>query len=558
MSVEKGALLVTLDDGRRLSLSASDWIGEGGEGAVYKKGFLAVKILEDRGALVRKEPKLKIFKGISHPQLATPTALAYDSCGALLGYAMPMVEGIPLARLMAPAWRAANGYGEKKLDAVGRSMAEAVQALHAAGCWGGDLNEFNWRVKGESAVLIDCDSWGAPGQAVSAMMPSIADPAAGGRYEERSDWYALAVLLFSLYAGIHPFRGSLPGFGPRDMTERMRRGASMMRPGASWPASVPGPEAVPKRLRPWLESTLEGSLREPPPALNGSRDKKEPKPVKAQAASDLPASFARWIAPGWALLEDGSVFDIEARSAMEPPSLEAGRWIDPESGAAWWLWQDGSLLRGRAAGGASELQAELPAGSRLAFWGEEAFALRPGAWSCYAIRRLGSRGPKALARAQGPLGTIFEAFEGCLVVASLGSHALLRPIGGGRGALALALRPPERGARLAMALSAGSFEFADWTLVSGERTTLCSKRGSPTAKIQGVLDWACALGEANVLAQVDGKAWIVSSSEARELAGWAPSSAPASCWRGSLWRVEAGSAQAKSYSTARIIEHAKV
>ena len=133
MGAAKGFINIQLDDGRGLSLASSDWIGEGGEGAVYKKGDLAIKIVEDRVALAKKEPKLRIFKSIRHPQLATPSSLAYDGAGALVGYAMPMVEGLPLARLMAPSWRAANGYGERWAGAWPRRWGRCTWPAAGAG-----------------------------------------------------------------------------------------------------------------------------------------------------------------------------------------------------------------------------------------------------------------------------------------------------------------------------------------------------------------------------------------------------------------------------------------
>lgn len=546
-------LKVTLEDGRSFTLGAVDWIGEGGEGAVYKKGDLAIKVVEDRKALAKKEPKLRVFRAMKHPALATPSSFAYDEGGAMVGYAMPMIEGIPLARLMSPAWRVANGYDDAKMEAVGKSMSKALLALHANGCWGGDVNEFNWRVKGERAVLIDCDSWGCPGHAVSAMLPSIADPKAGGRYELESDWYALAVLLFTLFCGIHPFRGSVPGFGPKDMVERMRQGVSVLRAGASWPASVPGPDGLPKGLRAWLKATLEDGARTAPPMSDWGKQKPARAPVRSSGSIELPAPFVRWVAPGWALLEDGSVLDLASKASMSPPSPRATRWIDSASGSAWWMWQEGSSLNGKAISGEASFGTPLPVGSKVEFWNAEPFALRDMAWSSFTVRRLGPQGVKAMASAQGPLSGVGEVFDGCMVRASMGAYAMLRPMSSGKGAMALALKAPETGARIAMASCQGDFEFVEWACSSSVRQVIVARKGVWVSKIDGSLDWACALGASEALAQIDGKAWIVASSGAKELAGWSGSSSPACCWQGSLWRVEAGSSSAKAYSLSKIL-----
>jgi hypothetical protein len=546
------AIAACLEDGRVIKLSASDWIGEGGEGCVYKKQGLAIKIIEDKAALSKKEPKLKIFRSIKHPLLATPISLAYDAGGALIGYAMPMIEGLPLARLMSPAWRAQNGYGDAKLEEVGKSMVEAIQALHAANAWGGDINEFNWRVKTDKAVLIDCDSWGCVGHAVSAMLPSIADPVAQGRFEAPSDWYGLAVLLFGMFAGIHPFRGSLPGYGPKDMAIRMAAGASLLKDGAGWPASVPGPDGLPKGLRPWLEATLGGALREAPPHGDWGKMARVAKAVKSSGTIDLPSGFDRWAASGLALLQDGTFFDMASKRVHHAPSPDAGRWVDPDSGESWWIWQQGQQLLGRSMDGASSFNAPMPALSKLRFWSGEPFVIKEGGWSVFAIRRLGAQGVKAMAAAQGVSGLSCEDFDGCMVCASMGSYAMLRPIGKYKGAMAIALPPLEPGARIAMASCQGSYEFVEWALPSGMREVRVTSKGKPIGAVAGGLDWASRIGEDGCLAQIDGKGWWLSNQAMRPWAAWASSSAPACCHQGELWRVEAGQMQAKAYSLAKL------
>lgn len=540
-----------LEDGRALRLSPSDWIGEGGEGCVYKKQGMAIKIVEDKSALAKKEPKLRIFRAISHPLLATPLSLAYDEGGALIGYAMPMIEGLPLARLMSPAWRAQNGYGDARVEAVGKSMVEAIEALHAERAWGGDINEFNWRVRADKAVLIDCDSWGCAGHAVSAMMPSIADPLANGRYEARSDWYGLAVLLFGMFAGIHPFRGSLPGYGAKDMSARMAAGASLLKDGAGWPKSVPGPDNLPKGLRAWLEATLGGAERAAPPKGDWGKVARAQKAVKSSAGADFPSGFERWAAPGLARLSDGSFFDVAKKAALAGPSMEAGRWVDPESGEAWWVWGEGQRLMGAAIGGVGRFSAALPAQSELRFWSGEPFAIREGGWSSFAMRRLGAQGVRAMPTAQGVTGSSCEAFEGCVVSATMGSFVMTRAMGKGKGAMGIALAPIEPGARIAMASCQGDYEFVEWAHASGQREVRVARKGTPIGKIPGGLDWAARVGD-GAMAQVDGKGWWVSGMALRSWDAWEPASAPACCFQGALWRVELGGLQAKAYPLAKL------
>lgn len=542
---------VELEDGRAMRLGSSDWIGEGGEGAVYKKGNLAIKIVEDKAALAKKEPKLRIFKKIKHPSLATPLSLAFEK-GALVGYAMEMIDGVPLARLMSPAWRGQNGYGADQIDAVCKSMVEALNALHANGVWGGDINEFNWKVRSGRAILIDCDSWGCAGHSVSAMLPSIADPKAKGHYLKESDWYALAILIFQLHCGIHPFRGGLIGYGPKDLARRMEDGASMLDQKATWPASVPGPDALPPALKDWMVKVLSSSDRSPPPSGDWRVVKKARKAVRSSGAALWDSPFESWAGAGLARLEGGSFFDLRSKSKLTAPANKAFKWVDPTDGSPWWIWQSGQKLLGSAWTGQEKLECQLAQGAQLVQWGDEFFAIKDGAWFAMALRRMGSSGVKAMAVAQGALGSSVELFDGCLMCASMGAHTLLRPVGKAKGAMALPIKAPERSAKLAMASAQSVFEFIDWTLPSGARLVAISSKGKPLGSIEGELDWSCSAGESGAIVQVSGQAWLIGADGAQSrIDGWVQTESPAQVDQGMLWRVD--DVEAKAYPLAKIL-----
>ena len=541
-----------LGDGRSFSLAPSDWAGEGGEGAVYRKGSLAIKIVQDKAALARKEPKLRALMALAGPGLATPVDLAYDQGGALMGYAMPWVEGTSLARLMSPHWRAQNGWPDDALEGLGKAMAKTIESLHARSAWGGDLNEFNWMVGPGGPVLIDCDSWGCAGHPVSAMMPSVADPLARGSYGPPSDWYALAVLLFSLYAGIHPFRGRLDGFGPKEMDRRMREGASLFRSGARWPGSVPGVAGLPPGLAPWLKRTLESNLREAPPKGAWSSAPPVAGSARLVGEASLPAPFARWMSPGLALLADGSAFEARSGKRLSAPSAQALRWLDPIDGAPWWIWLDGQKMRGQAMGSPASFEQMLPSGSSLRLWDGEFFAIGPGRWSQWAPRKVGSMGVRAMALGQGLLAGRLEDFDGCVATQALGSLGLAKAAGRGKGARWIAL-PKAPGERLVGASCHGGVEWTAWALPDGSRETRLFSGGKLLGSWPGQLEWACAAGSDASIAQIDGEAFLARGLGAQIVQGWVGSLAPASCWEGTLWRVEVGSLAMKGYSLAKLL-----
>jgi hypothetical protein len=492
-----------------------------------------------------------MFSKIRHEGLATPIAMAFDSGGALAGYAMPLARGEPFARYLSAPWRAAQGFAPAKLEALLKSMVEALEHLHGLGCWAGDLNEFNWQVKKGRGVLIDCDSWGCPGHGVSAMMPSIADPLAQGKYAAPSDWFAFAVLVFSAWAGIHPFRGRHPGYGPKDFVLRMQKGASLFDLGCSWPASVPGIDGLPPGLRDWLRAVLVDGVRTRPPRGDWSAKPRAKKSAGKTGSRALPSNFESWAGPGWARLSSGECFEVDgAKSAGAPPS-GAWPWRDPANGESWWIWQDGSSLCASSWDGKAKWTTALPKDSLAMAWGDAVWAFKPSGWTRYAVGRVGSLGVSARATGQGLLAGHVELFDGCAAISAMGALALARP----EGAAALrlvALAKPEPGAKLVFASSQSGYEFADWLLPDGSRCCAASAGGKPFETIGGELDWAVGLGSAAALVQIAGEAWLARGASLAKLDGWVGKGA-ACCWSGKLWLADPGEAGCESASIAKLL-----
>lgn len=550
MAHEKFPLKVSLSDGREIVLLASDWIGEGGEGAVFAKGSLAIKLIADAAGLARKAPKLELFAKLRHPGLATPTAMVFSS-GALIGYAMPLARGEPFARYLSAPWRKAQGFPPAKLEELLKSMAEAISALHGMGCWAGDLNEFNWQVVKGRAILIDCDSWGCPGHAVSAMMPSIADPLANGDYRQESDWFALAVLIFTAYAGIHPFRGRHAGYGPKDFAQRMKRGASLFDAGCSWPQSVPGVAGLPGGLVEWLRSVLVQGARVGPPLGDWSAKPRAKKSLAKPGTSALPDRFESWAGPGWARLCTGECFEVEEAKSAGSQHRQAWPWRDPANGQAWWIWQDGALLLGRSSDGKTAWSCALPKDSIAHWWAGSIWSIKPSGWTRYAIGRVGSLGVGARATGQGLLAGSVEFFDGCAGVSAIGALALAVPSESGALRLVPAAKPAP-GAKLVFASARSGFEFIDWLLPDGSRAGSVCSSGKPLEMIHGELEWAVAIGDRAAVAQFSGEAWLAKDGELVKLDGWVAKEA-ASCWAGKLWLADGEARYCESISILKIL-----
>ncbi len=263
---------ILAEDQGWVTLESRHVIASGGEGTVYGREGEAYKIYHQPRDLAGK---LRLLKGLDHPGIIAPRGLLKDERGRCIGYWMRRAGGEALPNLFANAWRHGNGFGAAETEATAAAMREVVAFAHGRGALLVDANEFNWLVAGLGTrkpaprpVAIDVDSWQIGPYPGTALMPSIKDWQASG-FSENSDWFAWGVVTFQLFTGIHPYKGSHPGYGRGDLEARMRANASVFDTGVRLNAAVRDPSAIPAGLLAWYQAVFRDGVRCPPPMQFG-------------------------------------------------------------------------------------------------------------------------------------------------------------------------------------------------------------------------------------------------------------------------------------------------
>jgi hypothetical protein len=133
------------------------------------------------------------------------------------------------------------------------ALGRALEALHRAGVVG-DLNDGN--VLGAAAgapYLIDADSYQFGAHACTVAHERFLDPRLYGVDLERTralsaetDWYAYAVLAFSVLLCVHPSGGARPSLGA--LMRRAEARVSVLRPEVTRPKVALSPEIAAERL----------------------------------------------------------------------------------------------------------------------------------------------------------------------------------------------------------------------------------------------------------------------------------------------------------------------
>lgn len=264
--------------GKIITLSES--IGRGGEAVVYgirnQENCLAkIYISAPRaeypaklGWMTGHAPENPTLL-LSHPSLAWPEGLLYDSRRSLVGYRMPYIRGaVPLIDVFNPRRRGKilPGFDRRYLHRTARNLVACLDSLHRSGYAAGDLNESNVMVTPTALVsLIDTDSFqvverDAQGTVVIHPCPVgkpeytppelQGRPAAGVMRRAEHDLFALGVLIFQLLVeGSHPFRAQWLGGGdPPPIESRIARGLFPYGAGASTqvrpPLNSPGLDSL--------------------------------------------------------------------------------------------------------------------------------------------------------------------------------------------------------------------------------------------------------------------------------------------------------------------------
>ena len=209
-------------------------LGEGGEGAVYLLDGAPGSVVKiwhpDRIPL---DADARIWHMVNNPvtpgpgvawSVSWPQRMVMEN-GAIAGYTMPILAPseawasiIEYANLSAAQRIEAEQERRLLMDdrvSIARNLAWAFNAVHAAGYVIGDVNEKCVEVNRQNDVaLMDCDSYGftdpATGQTFTNNMgrPEFQAPEAQGNYANRTqeqDLFALAILIFQLLTGYHPY-----------------------------------------------------------------------------------------------------------------------------------------------------------------------------------------------------------------------------------------------------------------------------------------------------------------------------------------------------------------
>ncbi len=259
--------VVLQDSGQSVSLTDKNFVAQGGEGAVYVVGDRAVKIYTDARRMI-PEGKLAELTEVATPSILAPLGAVLRKDDPV-GYSMTYADScLPLPKIYPRAWREANRFDPDVAVQRVLELRGNVVHVHDKGCLFVDLNDMNLLASGDGSALlhIDVDSIKTPSYPPTAVMASVRDPhMTGDDFTTETDWYAMALLAFSIMVGTHPFKGTHPDYTPRQLLDRMRDGVSALMPEVMLPKPCMPLDVIPDAWRKWFEGVFHKGDRSAPP-----------------------------------------------------------------------------------------------------------------------------------------------------------------------------------------------------------------------------------------------------------------------------------------------------
>ena len=261
--------------GKRVRLEDRDLLGVGGEGRVFRAGDRAIKVFFTMTD--ERKKKLAAFPTAMPGRVIGPLDLCTDAKGVVIGYAMRALDGaVDAHRLAQRKWRESAMRAPEVLR-VFQELAATVAQLHAMGVVVGDLNDGNVVLTPPQAPspwqpwFIDADSMQWRGFPCTVAHERFLDPrlygvdlAHTGALSRESDWYALAVLLFSSLLFVHPYGGAHASFPT--LLRRAEGRHSVLRGDVKLPHAALRPDVLPDDALAWFTSVFDRDARAPLPA----------------------------------------------------------------------------------------------------------------------------------------------------------------------------------------------------------------------------------------------------------------------------------------------------
>jgi serine/threonine protein kinase len=203
-------------------------IAEGGEGNIYADKKYVYKLFKDQNELKTKERKVNYLIQTKLPKECIIPIDTITNNGSFIGYSMNKINNCEeIRKLSNKKFITIEKITVKDISDYFVKIGNTLDSLHKNKIYVGDLNDQNILIDKNNVYLIDTDSWSINGIPCTVAMDGFKDPQlVGSNFNEKTDYYSYAVLLFKSLFRVHPYGGVMNPDMP--MMDRIKKGISII------------------------------------------------------------------------------------------------------------------------------------------------------------------------------------------------------------------------------------------------------------------------------------------------------------------------------------------
>lgn len=258
-------------NGKLLNLNQNNFVGSGGQANVYKIGRSGIKIYHDYNDALPEKKIIELSK-IKANNVIIPRNIIYDSNNRNVGYEMRFLENThPLCKLFVNNFKIKNNISHKIIVEFIKYIQKTIHLIHNCDICIVDFNELNVLScsKFKIPYFIDVDSYKTKSFPATVIMESIKDPLVkNNNFDELSDWFSFAIIIFQLYIGVHPYKGKHPNYKQNEWQKRMKNGISVFDKNVKIPNMCNDFNVIPRRHLDWLKLLFIKNERSIPPQID--------------------------------------------------------------------------------------------------------------------------------------------------------------------------------------------------------------------------------------------------------------------------------------------------
>lgn len=200
---------VTDTNGKKYVIDDSRNLGSGGEGDVCSIGGGKVAKLYHNKADALPAQKIAELSGLDPKIFVKPLVAVHGDRSGYIMEELNLSQYYPIYSLYAPSFAQKRGLPQDYRRVLAGKLIQGVKNAHDNGVVIGDLNPFNIMVSDSLDLrFIDVDSYATKSYPHNdKLLEEVRDYYYNGTVSEDSDYFALSVMVFNLFTGMHPYKG---------------------------------------------------------------------------------------------------------------------------------------------------------------------------------------------------------------------------------------------------------------------------------------------------------------------------------------------------------------